>query len=85
VELEDEAVLSGDAMAFRDLGHFSRKLGNLRQLAGHGTHANENRDGQSERGRLQLNPIASDHACRLEADQALSCRRRGHAYFAREL
>ena len=85
VELDVEAVLTGDPQAFFDLGDLRRQLGDLRQLTDGGLDADDRGQLVAERARVDLGAVAGDHPGLLEAPDALGDRRRGQVRPAPEL
>src|SRR5579883_133516 len=70
--LQYEAILSRDAVTLHDLGQGRGQLGNLRELAGHGTDADECGDGIAQGGSIDLEPAGLDDAGIFHALDALS-------------
>ena len=58
MRLHDETILAGDAMALDHLGRTLRQCSDLSQLTGHWAHADENRNGVAECGRIDIDPVA---------------------------
>ena len=58
VDLEDEAVLAGDAVALHDFGDAPRQVRDLGQPAGIGADAHVGGEGQSKRGRVEVEAVA---------------------------
>jgi hypothetical protein len=67
VDLEQEAVLARDAVTLADLGHRAGELADLRELTGPGPYTHPRRDGQPDRGRVDVEAVAADHAGLLQA------------------
>src|SRR6185437_10017899 len=76
---------AGDAVALDDLRHLLREFGDLLQLPGHRAHAHIGGDRPAQRLRVQLDPVAADHAGFLQPREALLHCRRRHADAAGEL
>ena len=85
VDLHDNAILAGHAVALAHLRHLSRDLDELRQLARHGADPHEGRDRVAERSWIELQPIPRDDARFFQSRNALAHRRRRHADPARQL
>ena len=85
MHLHDETVFARDAMAFDDVRRLLRELGHPLQLSGHRPDADDRRDRQAERLRIEVEPVAADHAGLLQSLDALAHRRSRHADLARQL
>jgi hypothetical protein len=75
VDLDEEAVLSGDPIALAELVHPAGQLGDPGQLARGGPDPDERGDRQAERGRVDLRAVAGDDAGALQALDPLGNRR----------
>src|SRR6266478_4179331 len=60
IDLEDEAILAGNAIAFDDLRHRLSKLGDLGELPGHWPDTHEGGDRIAEGPRIDVQTIALD-------------------------
>jgi hypothetical protein len=78
VDLDEEAVLAGDPVALADLVNPAGQLGDPGQLARRGPDPDERGDRQAERGRIDLQAVAGDHAGPFQALNSLGNRRGGH-------
>ena len=85
MHFDDETVLTGDPVALDDLWQRLRKVDHFRQLTGGGANADVHRDGQTQRGGIQLETIAANDAGFFESEQSLLGRRRGHPDSSRQL
>ena len=85
VDLHVEAVLAGHAVALDDLGRGLRDLGDLRDLARRGAHADDRGEREAERARVHVGAVAGDRAVALEPGQALGDGGRGEADAAAQL
>jgi hypothetical protein len=86
MELEHEAVLARDAVAFDDLGRLPRQLRDLVQLPAHrGPDADERGDRIADSPRVDVGVVAADHARLLEPLHALRDRWGRHAHTTAEL
>src|SRR5262245_65072945 len=72
-------------MALDDLGNRGGQLGDLGELARSRPDPNPGRHREADRGRIDLEPVATDHPALLEPLYALGDRRRGHPDPAAEL
>jgi len=79
VELEQEAVFTGDAVALGDLRQRLGKFGDVGELSGGGADAGERGDGQSERGGVDLELVAGDDPGSFQALDPFGDRRCAHA------
>jgi len=79
IDLEDEAILAGDAIAFDDLRHRLGEFGDLGELPRHRANAHDGGDRVAERPRIDVETIALDDPRLLQALAALANRRRRHA------
>jgi hypothetical protein len=80
VRLHQVAVLAGDPVALDDLGRRPGQVGDPRQLPGQRPHPNDRGEPIAERRRIDLGPVATDHALALEALQALGHGGRGESH-----
>ena len=62
VELHQEAVVTGDAVALDDLGRLAGELGDAGQLPRRRSHPDDRGDPVAERARVDLGVVAGDHA-----------------------
>src|SRR6266498_1842691 len=62
MDLEEEAVLAGDAMTLADLGDLGGKLGDPRQLAGGGLDPDDRGQLVAEPAQIELGAVAGDDA-----------------------
>ncbi len=60
MDLDDDAVLAGDPVTLADLGQPGGDLGDLGQLSWRRADPGERRDRQTERGRVEVEPVAGD-------------------------
>lgn len=79
MDLEDEAILAGYPMAFDNLRHPPRQLGDFCQFARHRTDADESGDGKAECQRIDIETITADNAGFLQPLHALAHGGRRHA------
>ena len=82
VDLQDEAVLAGHAVALHDLRDRLGQSGDARQLAGVGANADEGGEGETEGGGIDLEAHAPDHPGLLQTSHPLGHCRGRHAYAA---
>ena len=75
VQLHDEAVLAGHALALGDLRRVRGDLRELGQLPGVGAHSQDRAQVVAERAGVQLGAVAEDHAVRLQPPHPLGHRR----------
>lgn len=85
VNLQHEAVLTGDAMTLDHLQQRSCQLGHLRKLARRGSHADDGADGVAKRDRVEVQTPASNHSSLFQAQHTLAHSRRGHADATRKI
>ena len=85
VHLEQEAVLAGDPVALADLRGTGGQLGDPGQLARAGPDPDPGGQRQAERGRVDVEAVAADHAGLLQPGDPLPDGRRGHAHPAGQL
>jgi len=71
VGLEDEAIVTRDAMAFHDFGNAPREVGDLAKLTGVRADADVGGEGQSECRWIQIETIPRDDARFFKAAHAL--------------
>ena len=77
MNLEEEAVLAGDAMTLPDFGDLHSELGNPRQLPGGRLDPDDCGELVAERARIDLGPVAGDDARPLQPLHAFGhCGRR---------
>jgi hypothetical protein len=79
VHLDQEAVLTGDPVAFADPLQPPGQVGHLRQLAGCRPDPGERGDGEAEGGRVDLQPVPGDHPGPFETLNAVGHGRGRHA------
>src|SRR2546425_222327 len=79
VDLDDETVLTGEAMALGDVWHLLRELGDTLQLPRQRTDANDGHDRQPDRLRINVDTITANDAGVLEPLHAFAHGRAGHA------
>lgn len=79
VQLEDKAVLPGDAVTFDDLRHAPREIGDFGELAGCRPDPDDREDRVAERGRIDLQAVAADDSRLLHPLEAFAHRGGGHA------
>jgi predicted ATPase/class 3 adenylate cyclase len=85
VELEKEAILAGDAMAFDHLRALAHELADLLELARRRGNPDDRGQRIADPPRVDCGVIAGDHAVSLEPLHALGNRRRGKLHAASEL
>lgn len=61
MDLENEAIVSGDSMAFHDLGNLLSKRRDFRQMSGKRPDSDERGDLMSRCFRIQFETIAGNH------------------------
>jgi hypothetical protein len=79
------AVVAGDSLALDDLRGSLRQLRDALELPRRGADADDRREHQAERARIDAGAVADHDALALEALQPLGDRRRGEADSAAEL
>ena len=79
VRLEDEAVLARDAVTFHHFGNAARQFGDSGQLPWVGPDANISGERQSQRRRIEVEPVAANDARLLHTAHTLRDRWRRHA------
>jgi inner membrane transporter RhtA len=85
MQLQEEAVLSGDPVALRDLRDLARELPNPLEPAGRRRDANDRRDRIADGARVDAGVVAGDHARTLETLDALGDRGRRKRHAPTEL
>src|SRR5207253_2464709 len=85
VELDVEAVFTGDAVAFADLWDLGCEFGDSCKLAGGGFDADDRGEPVAEGAGVDLGAVAGDDAATLETLDALGDRGRGEVDAAAKL
>jgi hypothetical protein len=78
MDLEDEAILTGNAMTFDHLRDAARQFGNGGQLAGVWADPDVSGEGETERRRIEVDVVSPDDPGLLQAADALGHRGRRH-------
>jgi hypothetical protein len=85
MDFENEAIFSGNSMAFHNLGHLLNERGDFRQMSGKRPDSDKRGDLMSRRFRIQFETITGDHTTPFQTSNTLLRCRIGHPNLSGQL